>query len=176
MFPFSPDCFLAQRSSLNESQFLPWYGALWQKDLFRSRVQELYRTEFLPEVEHLMSDTIPELTERLQTATEMNRIRWYDVGDTETSIAELKDYLEKHVAFLNSAWIDGVSYHTLTLKRWPGDVYFYYCVPDGMACPELPTPEDFGGEGEIWFREDNGEIFDKGEPVEADLTLTAYEP
>ena len=177
MFDQFPNCFLAQRAYLNAGHYSPWYGALWQKSSYRSYVRALYREEYVPALNALIQMTVPALSDRLSTALELNRIRWYDaIDDVSVSISEMTDYLERRMAFLNSAWIDGVEYHTLTLRRSPGAVFLYYCVADGASCSDLPSPEALGTGGEVWYLEGSGETFDPETVITEDLVLTAYDP
>ena len=173
MFEHFPNCFLAQRAWLNAGHYSPWYGALWQQDAYRARVLELYRSEFAPALDRLIQSTVPELSDRLGTALELNRIRWYDaIDDVSVSVADLK----RRIDFLNSAWLDGVAYHTVTLRRTPGAVFLYYCIADGESCSALPTPEDLGADGTVWYLEDSGRVFDPETVITGDLVLTAYDP
>lgn len=177
MFEHFPNCFLAQRFWLNAGHYSPWYGTLCQKDVFRARVMELYRSEFAPALDRLIQTTIPALAGRLETALELNRIRWYDaIDDVSVSIAEMTDYLERRIAFLNSAWLDGIEYHTITLRRTPGAVFLYYCIADGEPCSSLPTPEDLGADSSVWYVEHSGRAFDPETVITGDLVLTAYSP
>ena len=73
---------------------------------------------------------------------------------------------------LDSAWIDGIEYRTVTAKSI-GD-YRFYCTTPGEVCEDIPTPEELGMErGTIWIREDNGETFDRKMPIWEDLTIIA---
>ncbi len=177
MFEYFPNCFLAQRDHLNTTLYQPLNAALWQQEEFRLCVTELYRTEFLPELARLLDITLPEMTLRLETASELNRLRWFSATESVAdSVRDLETYLRAHLDFLNSAWIDGVPYGTLTLKRSPGSNYLYFSVPLGSPCPDLPEPYELDAEGDTWYKEDSGEIFDRGDPVTSDLILTAYPP
>lgn len=182
MFDYFPNCFLARRSQLNATLCNPLFSALWEKESFADYVKALYQAEYLPELRHLMNERIPELAATLEAASEMNRIRWFagaedsQNGGVSESVAEMTGYLQKHVAFLNSAWIDDVRYCTLTLRRSPGDVFLYYCVPVGEECIDLPTPASLGATGEVWYCPELASQFDCHEPVTEDLTLTAWIP
>ena len=174
---YYPNCFLAQRTNLNAAHRNPMYGLLWQNDEFRNRVIGLYKNEYLPELNRLLNEEIPEIAERIYSASELNRIRWFDMTeDVSDSVDEMVGFLEKRVAFLNSAWIDGVEYCTLTLKQNPDAPFLYYCVPVNTDCSSLPEPYELGLDGSTWYVEENGIMFDKKTIVSSDLTLTPYVP
>ena len=175
MFPYAVNCFLAQRSWLNASHYSPWYSALWQKEAFRNYTISLYRNEFVPELRRLLSEVLPDVAMRIYDASEMNRVRWFDATENvNDSISEMKNYLTDHLSFLNSAWIDGVVYHTITLKRSPNATYQYYCIADGSDASMLPSPDALGVEGTVWFLEDSYEEFDPHTIIHEDLVLTAF--
>lgn len=167
----NPRCFLAQRVWKNRDTYTPWYSALWQKEEFRNTVIELYRTRFLPELDTLIASTIPDLASRIAAASEMNRIRWNSAAHPD-AVRQMTDFLTERVAFLNSAWIDGTDYRTVTLKT--DREYYYLSVVSGTTCEELPTAEALDMPGVLtWYREDNNEPFDCDTVIREDLTLYA---
>ena len=175
MFPYATNCFLAQRPWLNASHYSPWYSALWQKEAFRDYTTTLYREEFVPKLNRLLSDVLPSSATRIYDASEMNRVRWFDATENvNDSISEMENYLTDHLSFLNSAWIDGVVYHTITLKRSPDATYQYYCIADGSDASMLPSPNALGAEGAVWFLEGSDEEFDPHTIIHEDLVLTAF--
>ena len=177
MYDYFPNCFLAQREYMTATMYSPFYSKLWQNQVFRDEVITLYRQEYLPVLNDLIKHAIPETENAIHAASKMNLMRWYDnTVDSYTSVSDMKSFLEKRIAFLNKAWIDGVNYHTITLKRSPSAVYLYYCIEDGLNGTELPNPADIGAEGEMWYREDTGEVYDEQVPVTEDFSLTAYNP
>ena len=176
------NCFLARRSQLNEIRSNPMFSLLWQKEEFRNAVVEIYRDEFAPKLDNLINVTIPALRTELRAATERNCVRWFDdipEEETETAIDNMTEYLRQHIAFLSSAWIEGVNYYTLTLDLYPGAIYLYYCIPEGENCLSLPTPVELTEEdslGEVWYVGGGGEIFDRASVLTEDLMLRAYNP
>ena len=121
--------------------------------------------------------TDKEMADRIYIASELNRIRWFDMTeDVSDSVTEMVEFLAKRIDFLNSAWIDGVEYYTLTLKQNKVAPFLYYCVPKNTDCISLPDPYELGLDGSAWYIEENGKIFDKEAELSSDLTLTAYVP
>ena len=167
----NPRCFLMQRMWKNEGEHTPWYGTLMKKETFRDRVLELYRNELSAKVRHLMEVQLPEEAAFLQEALKMNAIRW-SLADPAEAIQHFHDFMEERIDFLDSAWIDGVEYRTVTAKSiWD---YRYYCTQPGTICEDIPMPEELGvEEGSVWIREDTGELFDPKSVVTEDFTIVS---
>ena len=167
----NPRCFLMQRMWKNEGEHTPWYGTLMKKETFRDRVLELYRNELSAKVRHLMEVQLPEEAAFLQKALKMNAIRW-SLADPAEAIQHFHDFMEERIDFLDSAWIDGVEYRTVTAKSiWD---YRYYCTQPGTICEDIPMPEELGvEEGSVWIREDTGELFDPKSVVTEDFTIVS---
>ena len=167
----NPRCFLMQRMWKNEGEHTPWYGTLMKKETFRDRVLELYRNELSAKVRHLMEVQLPEEAAFLQKALKMNAIRW-SLADPAEAIQHFHDFMEERIDFLDSAWIDGVEYRTVTAKSiWD---YRYYCTQPGTICEDIPMPEELGvEEGSVWIREDTGELFDPKSVITEDFTIVS---
>ena len=167
----NPRCFLMQRMWKNEGEHTPWYGTLMKKETFRDRVLELYRNELSAKVRHLMEVQLPEEAAFLQGALKMNAIRW-SLADPAEAIQHFHDFMEERIDFLDSAWIDGVEYRTVTAKSiWD---YRYYCTQPGTICEDIPMPEELGvEEGSVWIREDTGELFDPKSVITEDFTIVS---
>ena len=167
----NPRCFLMQRMWKNEGEHTPWYGTLMKKETFRDRVLELYRNELSAKVRHLVEVQLPEEAAFLQGALKMNVIRW-SLADPTEAIQHFHDFMEERIDFLDSAWIDGVEYRTVTAKSiWD---YRYYCTQPGTICEDIPMPEELGvEEGSVWIREDTGELFDPKSVITEDFTIVS---
>ena len=83
------------------------------------------------------------------------------------------DFLQRRIAFLNSAWINGDEYCTITLKTRFAQ-YRFYSVRPGSVCEDLPSPEEFDLQGVTqWRYEDTGKPFESGTVVWEDVKLFA---
>ena len=165
----NPRNFIAQREWKYSFTYTPWFHGLWQKEAFRESVYQIYRNDFLPELEKLLHQTIETEQLSVAAATENNRLRWGRVSPREAT-DQMKSFLEKRIDFLNSAWIDGVQYNTILLKA-TGE-YRFYCTEHGTICEDLPTPAELEEEeGLIWYREDTDEPFDYSTVITEDLVL-----
>lgn len=174
-YGMTPECFLAQRTWKTREQYTPWYGALWAKEDYSDYVKELYRREFLPVLREYQDGMIAGTADRIKDAAQADRQRWPDLSKNldsyEDAVAFLQDFLARRIDFLNSAWISGDPYCTITLKTLGGQ-YRFFCVRPGTVCENLPTPEDFMVEGETqWYYEDTKEPFDYDTVITEDIDL-----
>ncbi len=167
----NPRCFPMLRIWKNDSEHTPWYGTLMQQSVFRDRVIELYKTELSDSLHKLLKFGVEKETEFIQTALDLNALRW-NLKDPAEAIHHFQDFMEERLDFLDSAWIDGVEYRTVTAKTI-GD-YRFYCAPTGQPCEDIPMPEELGMEkGSVWIREDTGEVFDPRSVITEDFTIVS---
>ena len=167
----NPRCFLAQRMWKNDYERTPWYGTLMQKEDFRNLVLELYRTVMSPKLHQMLDSGIAEEAERIAAASRMNALRW-NMEDPEAAVRHFLEFMRERVRFLDSAWIDGVEYRTITAKTMWDD--HFYCTEPGTACTDLPKPEElYAEEGCVWIREDTGEVVDSDTIIRENFTIIA---
>ena len=160
----------AQKASILSS---PFYGALYGNPSFYNRMVELYRTEFLPELQKLMDSELDALIASISKASQSNSLRWrsmYDnmPADVVHTPEALKDYLARRVQFLNRAWLDNVPYFTIQFETSPGFSYLSVSVEKGhyLESTYINT------EQLVWIDTETGEVFDFSQPVTADKILT----
>ncbi len=173
----SPRSFLANREWVSDDFYTPWFHELLKKPAFQEKVRTVYREVFLPELEWLLETGIQEYVQTIDMARFMDSVRWEN-DDAEEGTEWITDVLEERVDFLNSAWIEGKRYHTITLKG----LYYYrfYSVPDGEDGSFLPSPDSMElpdsyqvTVGDTWYYEDTGEPFDPKAVITQDITLFA---
>ena len=133
---------------------------------------ELYRTEFVPELEKMLSSEIDQLTDFIEKASQSNRLRWrimYDnlSADVVHTPEALKDYFSRRVQFLNRAWLNDVPYCTVQFEYRPGQSFLTISVEKGH-CLETSFINIQTG---IWADIETGEIFDFRQPVMEDMIV-----
>ena len=167
----SPQGLFAWRPEAVVEYPTPWLRSLYEKEEFRTRLQEIYRSEFLPLLETLTEETVDAYAQTVQTAFDRNRIRWN--VQTEGIMAEaesIRSYLRQRTEFLNRFLLEEQEFCILRLRENQLDGYYgYYAVEPGAVFADLPrrSEPDFLG----WYREDTGERFDPEMPVTEDLCL-----
>ena len=178
----SPRSFLANRERDRDANYTPWFYELMKKPAFQEKVCTVYRDVFLPELEWFVKSGIQEYEQRIKRARFLDLVRWefedVEFDDLKRETDQMTDYLKERIDFLNSAWIEGAVYHTITLKGLKQ--YRFYSVPDGEDGSFLPSPDSLPlpsnyqvSVGDTWYYEDTGEPFDPMAPITEDITLFA---
>jgi len=163
---WSPRCFWAQKGRNS------WYWALWQKEEFRAYVQDIFQKEFLPQIENLLTMKACQIAEHAEKAYALDNVRWPRQLDSEESIETILDFLRERVAFLNSAWVEGDEYCTISFNLPEGIYSSSLCIPTNSVCEEVPEPTVMGFPNTArWYREDTNEPFDYNSVITEDLTL-----
>ena len=141
----------------------PWFYALWQKETFREQVIAVYETEFRPQMLSLLESGIEEYAARIAQASRLNRVRWA-MDDATEEAASIKAYLTARLTFLDSLWLDGDTYYTVTANKTDGSVVSCFALKPGECVPHLPSGS---GDTDVvgWYDYDTGEPFDITEPV-----------
>ena len=147
----------------------PWFYGLWQKEAFRQEVIALYEAEFRPQLLQLLETGLDQYAGQIQKAARMNQIRW-DTREPAEETEKIKNYLKARVAFLDSVWLEGAEYYTVTANRTDTSTIACYLVLPGERVPALPVEE--GETNAIgWYDYDTGELFDNSEPIDRDRRL-----
>ncbi|MCR5651799.1 MAG: CotH kinase family protein [Lachnospiraceae bacterium] len=170
-----PRSFLANREWGSDEAYTPWFHALMEKPEFREKVMTVYRDCCLPELEWLLASGSRQYTETIRQASLLNELRW-DLEESEIGMERDLGFLKERIDFLNSAWIEGKSYHTITLKGLKQ--YRFLSIPDGEDGSSLPPPASFPlpdyydvRVGDTWYYEGTGEPFDPSAVITDDITL-----
>lgn len=167
-----PYAFIAKTPNKDHQYFSKHYHALYQNESFYQRLVELYRTEFLPELQKLLDGELDRLITCISKASQSNSLRWRSMYDRLPANivhtpAALKDYLSSRVQFLSSAWLKNTPYCTVQFEPSPGAAYLTVAVEKGhrLRSAFIDT------ETEIWVNSETGEIFDFRQPITTDLLL-----
>ena len=162
--------FVMDRSEKEKGYGNPWFQSLYRKPEFRSLVEELYETEFLPLMERLQSEGLDAYYEYAEDAHRSDGIRW---GTDESAIkyekAYIRNFLTDRTAFLSEIWMDHVPYHVVRVDTGRAWIYGYFAVKPGECLPELPSYEEAGGIG--WFDAETDEPFDVTQPIWEDAEI-----
>jgi hypothetical protein len=173
----SPRSFLANREWEQVGHYSPWFHWLMQKPEFIEKVTTLYRDIYSAELEWLYKDGIEEYADNIRQAALLNQIRW-NISDSEWELERMIKFLDERASFLDSAWIEGDVYHTVTMDGLR--LYRFFSIPDGedgagLPSPaELPLPDYYNMTVEdTWYYEGTDEPFDPNAPITEDITLYA---
>ena len=169
----NPYSFFAGRLKFKPGVVTTLIYTLSKKDEFRKRIEELYLTEIVPEMEALLTQEIYAYAAEIEKSAAMNKIRWAIEEDILSHRDYLADYLSKRNSFLYSMWVEGVEYHQVLIDQGVGTIYAHFAVPSGTCLAELPkfqsTPyQDPTG---LWYYADTGEPFDIKKPITEDIEI-----
>lgn len=169
-----PNTFWANRPAAVQEVQTSWMDNLYRKDEFYCRAVEMYQTTFLPELEHLLSETIYEYAEEISVAASADKIRWNDASGLMEHIDALRKYMENRVEFLNSIWLEERDYCVVRASTQWGGYYAYYVVFTGDTLTILPDFEDTETASFVgWYDEKTGEPFDAKQPITDDMEIYA---
>lgn len=176
----SPTAFLAKSKYKSDSYVSHYYAALYANPPFYKRMVACYQSEFLPMLNQLTESGISDLAAEIQSAATMNYLRWQTMfgiirswnEDAVYTVDGLISYLEDRIAFLSSAWIDGVEYCTVQFEYTNGEPYWNFSVRKGEKLPD----EYFDLRSTSWFDDATGCAFDFDQPILSDMILTKYVP
>lgn len=171
----NPHAFIAKNAAKSGTHLSPYYAALYQNPVFYRRMTEIYEAEFLPAMEQLLAGGIRELDQSIRTAASLNSLRWGAMYETNRSeqfspvqtTGDLTGYLQERIAFLNRAWLEGETFHTLQFELVPGNPYWNISLEPGTI-PQTVLP-DLGQH--TWFYADTGLPFDPSQGVTRDAVL-----
>ena len=172
----TPNCFLTLREWASPNEYTPWYNAMWRYPEFRDRVLTLYRTEFLPLLQDMMDSGIDAQAQTIEAAVALNRLRWKNFYETDRhtgSLDHMKAFLKAHIDFLNSAWIDGVDYRTITFRLDKSSDYQFFCLPAGSSCEDIPSPRHYGQKKSAYWCLEDSTPFDLHTTLDEDIFLVS---
>ena len=142
------------------AKYTPYYRKLYANRVFFSRMTELYQTEFLPLLETLIENELPDLESFVAPSSIMNTVRWaemyqkmlYGQESVSAKISELNRFLQKRDAFLKTAWIDMKEYISVRISGNESNVIAVFIAEPGARVDSIPSPTFFGlADSNHWY-------------------------
>ena len=162
----APNSIVASRSMIVDGEERKIFAGLYQKEVFSSRVAELYQRDFLPALTDLYETGIEMYADHIASAAKLNEIRWSQ-GDTKEKIMLVRDFLEKRMAFLNSCWIQKESFYCVRVYDDYDGSNGEFAVSPGAQIPALPETQP----GLEWYVFGTEEPFDVAQPIWEDVDI-----
>ena len=158
-----PNCIVAARSDRRI------FSHLLQKDLFSSRVIQLYQNSFVPVLEQLCDTGIEAYADQISQAADLHEIRWI-LGYTPEESQITRDFLRARMDFLSAYWTQNEAYHHVYVRNTFDESRGEFAVRSGEALTILP---EYAPEAGIWgwYLEDTEEPFDITQPILEDKNL-----
>ncbi len=148
-----------------------WYYYMYKNPVFRTKVKELYKTEYRPLLAELLKN-LKAKTDILKPASEMNLIRQKEVAlivdceviPYEEQVRRIDDFLSARIRFLDKVWIDNEEYINIFICESDAEkapVPKYYTVKPGTVPADVIEGEKT--------------LYVKGDVKPADLTKPVTE-
>lgn len=161
---YSPSTLMASRPYFSWEDEEPYFYNLYQKELFFSRVLEIYQTVFLPQFEELLDTGIAQYRTQMEQSAMLNQVRWKTSAASE-NIEQIRTYLEARLAFLNDLWFENGQYYIIQVNVGTENLT-YFAVRPGECLPDIPIAETLE-----WVTADTKEPYDITKPVFADAKI-----
>lgn len=165
-----PQCLIMNREYKEDGLYTPWFHALYKKDEFRQRVEELYQIKFLPAMKQLLESDLSETISAVWPAFAQNAVRWgFYQEEVRGELDFIHDYLTKRSAFLEDMWVNGTQYQIVRVDPGREEVYGHIAVKTGEQLPELHTFDSYLNLG--WHTVETDEPFDVEQPIYEDVQI-----
>ena len=159
-----------ERTKEVSSYYLP---ALYEDETFRARVEELYAGGW-SEALHRLAGQAERYVEDIIVSAKMDALRWNrDHEATVATAGYLADYIARRADFLDSLWIEGESYHRVSLMGNVYTRYYEFMLRDGETFDSFPVLWKENHTLEGWFHEGTDEPFDASKPITEETHLYA---
>ncbi|MCR4927556.1 MAG: CotH kinase family protein, partial [Lachnospiraceae bacterium] len=153
-------------------------NGLWYKDIFLDQdfcnyYKQLYRSDFLPLLNDLIENRIPEICRTIDKAGSNNLLRWNSSFASDIKTADdIIGFLSGHVDFLNSIWLEDEEYCKISFYyNGGGQAVTRYLLKNSSA-GTIPTPEDMGFDSDHeWFVRGADRTLDRDMVITEDISL-----
>ena len=140
-----------------------WFEYLYDNPIFQSRLKEMYASVIKSDLDTLLYHRLEEYRNTVSSSFAMDKRRWrkanngYTVSDTDKTdsstwgrqsqhhfdtldehISYISDFMNQRIQFLDSAWIDDVTYCFVSFSTPENTDYF--TVREGDVLTEEPIP------------------------------------
>lgn len=174
-------------SLLDSPKGLNWYAKLYNDDVFRTKVIEIY-SDVLPQMEEFIETRIDVYADYIRKSVELDKIRWtYDADvqnpghyvEFDNNVRYLKFYLANRLNYLNKRWnvdCDDLELphhegtHEITFLQ-DGELIETRVITDGEVLDQLPYLDEDIFEG--WAFTQNSDLYGGYLPIYEDMALYA---
>ena len=146
-----------------------WYYALNRKPEFRERVQELYQQVYRPLVQQLLDTGLEDYAGQIAASAGLDQYRWKTEGLRE-EIEYIRTYLTERIAFLDSLWLENVTYCRVLVLLDENSSSICHAVLPGETLPSMP---DYMESWDVlgWYDAATEQPFDPSRPIDQDTVV-----
>ena len=164
----------AQRLHVKGEYDTPWFHELYKKTEFYDRVVCEYKEVFIPALNQLMNNYIPEYVEYIAVAHQMDHLRWKNNNDIVEDAKYICNYISERMAFLSDLWINGQTYYFIQADPGFNQFYAYIAVKPSENVDDLRQLTDSNTSKFLgWYYTDTKEIFDSTKPINENVSIYA---
>ena len=159
-----------------------WFDYLYDNPTFQASLAEQYANVIRPHVGKLIYKRLKEYKKLTESSFAMDKVRWqyairgFSVSDADRTdssqwgnlsqhhfdtldehVTYITDFMKKRIQFLDSTWIDGVTYCFVSFSTPKNSEY--YTIKKGDVLTEVPDSPSDGEYGRFigWFDDDGNE-------------------
>lgn len=172
----NPNCLRVDCYDKNGNSYTPWFYSLYHKEEFYNRVIEIYEEIFLPELEILFENNLPNYIKQISQSDKANRIRWEIEDELSIETQYIKDFMLKRIDFLTDMWGYGKDYCFVKIDISSYTTGGYFAVPTGGHLSGLSEFKN-SSEGNLygtyigWYYEGTDIPFDESQPITEDIEI-----
>ena len=159
-----------------------WFDYLYDNPTFQASLADLYANVIRPHMDKLIYKRLKEYKNLTESSFAMDKVRWkyairgFSVSDADRTdssqwgnlsqhhfdtldehVSSITDFMKKRIQFLDSTWIDGVTYCFVSFSTPKNSEY--YTIKKGDILTEAPVSpsDDEYGRFIGWFDDDGNE-------------------
>ena len=171
----NPDAFVVCRYKSDVPAGISWIQRLLQNEQFYERTVTLFLNEFYPAIKSNLSKLIQKYEKNIAVAFDINRVRWQNElvsGSIQEETTQLVNYVNNHMEFLYSAWVERVPYCQVRFRGLQCDQYMAVVAGETLqSMPEIQDVETAVFLG--WYYLGTDEPFDITKPITEDVQIYA---
>lgn len=156
------------------------FAKLYDQEDFKKLVMEYYQQKAVPWIQFMTEEKLQEYEVIYRQSSLMNQIRWAGMTNRaeyyesyENNMRYLKYFLNERMNFLSDVWIEGETYHCITLMS-DGLPWKKIYVKDGECAGVMPVPVRNNSIFIGFFKEENDISYDEYRPVYEDMVFDAW--
>lgn len=169
-----PNALCVERLVVQPGREALWFYTLCQQPMFVEAAKEVYTQIFVPEMERLLNEWIPQYRDFIVESASMDEIRWNRSIGMEQSVEQLGEFLTQRMAFMSDYLNNKDAYVRVTANPNDESHIAYFAVKKGHTLsfmPQLKSTENHQFLG--WYHEAGDETANLSAAVEEDIVLYA---
>lgn len=169
-----PNALCVERLVVQPGREATWFYALCQQPIFSEAARGIYTQIFVPELERLLNEIIPQYRDYIAESALLDEIRWNRSSGIEQSVEQLEKFIAQRMVFMSDYLNNKDAYVRVAANPNDESHIAYFAVKKGDTLsfmPDLKSTEEHQFLG--WYYEAGDELADLSSAVEEDIYLYA---